>query len=1019
MHDLTNLFWRLFPDVRVQERSRFLFFAGLAALVSLAQTLGLTGAETLFLAEVGIEYLPITIICGSISTVIGFVLYAARVGNVRNDGFFIQMLIGAGIALTAMTTGIWLQVPGISIYLICFFFVTQAIFVSHLWTFTADYFDTVASKRLVPLLTIGASIGGVVGGLVAVGITGFAGASSLIVGWALFLFGAASMIRLGRSRLRSWGPIGLEEADETSVEGMQGAVRYVRASKLGGALLLSAIGMILALVVARYMWLGAFSRRFPDPADLAAFIGLFLAVTNALEIAIEISITPWLIRHIGVPSTNLIHPTLTLLSFAGLAYQYNIFTGAIARMNGEMLENALANPIRALLCNAIPMRFRGKLRAFIEGITVYAGMSIGGGILWVLGNPEPFWLAMAGGAASLTYLAANLLVRREYLRTLVDELRAGRIDLESLGDEIGKWEASRLAELWEQLIRREGERPSKSLLKLIKTLADQGVVEPLRRAATHPSVDVRYSCITALASTGRRDVASTLESSLDDPEARVRIAAIDGLVRLGGDGLTEPRIRRLLGDPDPVVRAEAALRAGAEGLAVLEQMIGSQDSAESIAALTNAEPSLQEAVEKRIRDADPSVRAAALKRIAEIAAEPPIDLREIRQALADSDFRVRSAAVYLLANFEGEDAIEELAMVLSDPSNEVRFAAESALISYRDEAVAAIDSRLSDESERTIFSALRVASRLDPDQSTEILHREMSRRVQELWYWMIAHHQLVAADGLANRFLRAAYLDGVARNQRIVFRILELLEDSSVVRNIEKALRFGTVRVRGDALEILSHLGDREAARLFVMAREPGSLADRITAARKHVSVPDDPQQLIEDARGSSSKWIRASAMAVGLDTDERLPEEAKMERLLALKEIPLFRNLSLDQIEAVHQITKEVEYLPGEVILRQDDRGDELYLLLEGRVRIFTNYGEPSEDEKPAQSAVSSFGEMAVLHDGTRTATVVAAERSHLLCLDGNSLRELLMQMPEISFEMFRVLVERVRTAEDQVRTG
>ena len=46
----------------------------------------------------------------------------------------------------------------------------------------------------------------------------------------------------------------------------------------------------------------------------------------------------------------------------------------------------------------------------------------------------------------------------------------------------------------------------------------------------------------------------------------------------------------------------------------------------------------------------------------------------------------------------------------------------------------------------------------------------------------------------------------------------------------------------------------------------------------------------------------------------------------------------------------------------------------------------------------------------GRGTATVVAADRSHLLCLDGNSLRELLMQMPEISLEMFRVLVERVR---------
>jgi HEAT repeat protein len=1019
MQGLTNLFWRLFPDVRLQERSRFLFFAKLAALISLAQTLGLTGAEALFLAEAGIEYLPITIIGGSLSTVLGFVLYAARVDEVRNDGFFAQMLVGAAIALAAATTAIWLQVPGISIFLICFFFVTQAIFVNHLWTFTADYFDTVASKRLIPLFTIGASIGGVVGGLIAVAMTGMAGAASLVAGWALFLFGAASMIRMGRSRLRSWGPIGLEEADETSVESIRGAVRYVRASKLGGALLISAIGMILALVVARYMWLDAFSRQFPDPADLAAFIGLFLAVTNAIEIAIEMLVTPWLIRRIGVPSTNLIHPTLTLLSFAGLAYQYNIVSGAFARMNGEMLENALANPIRALLCNAIPLRFRGRVRAFIEGIAVYAGMSIGGGILWALGNPEPYWLAVAGGTASVAYLAANILVRREYLRTLVDELRAGRIDLESLGDEIGKWEASRLADLWEKLIQREGERPSKSLLKLIKTLADQGVLEPLCREATHPSVDVRCSCITALASTGSRDVAPTLQSSLDDPEARVRIAAIDGLVRLGGKDLLEPRIQRLLGDPDPVVRAEAARHAGDEGAAVLETMIASPDAAECIAALTNAKPSLREAVGRRIRDADPGVRAAALKRMAEISPEPSIDLREIRQALADRDQRVRSAAVYLLANIDGQEALEALAMALADPSSEVRFAAGSALVSHGDQAASVIESNLSGESERTVCSALRVAAHLGAEQSTTILHRELRRRVQGLWYWMIAHQQLTAADGLASRFLRAAYLDGVARNQRIAFRILEVLEDSSIVRNIEKALRFGTERSRGDALEILSHLGDWEAALLLVVYHESGSLADRIEAARKHVSVPDDPQQFIDNACNSNSKWIRAGALALGTEAGQELPEEASMERLLALKEIPLFKNLSLDQLEAVHQITKEVEYLPGEVILKQGERGDELYLLIEGRVRIFTNYGLPNENEKHEQRAVSSFGEMAVLHDGTRTATVVAAERSHLLCLDGNSLRELLLQMPEISFEMFRVLVERVRTAEDQSRTG
>jgi len=689
-----KLFWRLVPDVRVHERSRFLFFAQLGALISLAQTLGLTGAEALFLAEFGVELLPLTIIAGSASTVLGFALYAMRVGDVRNDGFFAQLLVGAAVALAAATLGIELHVPGVSIFLICFFFVTQAIFVNHLWTFTTDYFDTLTSKRLVPLFTIGGSVGGVGGGLIAAGMTEIAGAASLVAGWAVCLAGAAAIIRVARSRLRGWGPIDLEEADETSVEGIRGAVRYVRASKFGCALLVSALGMILALVVARYMWLGAFARRFPDPADLASFIGLFLAATNTLEIAIELSITPWLIRRIGVPSTNLIHPALTLLSFVGLAYHFNIVSGSIARMNGEMLENALANPVRALLCNAIPLRFRGRVRAFIEGIAVYAGMSIGGAILWALGNPEPLWLAVAGGGASLTYLMANILVRREYLRTLVAELRAGRLDLESLRGEIGKWEASRLAELWEQLVRREGERPSRSLLDLIRTLAGQGILEPLQRAATHPSVEVRCSCIAALASTHRSEVAPTLQASLDDPDARVRIAAIDGLARIGGTDLLEPRIERLLADPNPVVRAEAAHRAEARGEGVLLAMIASPDAEQSCAALRRAKPSMRAAIEKRIHDADPGVRAAALERLAEIFPEAPIELCEIRRLLADADSRVRRAAVHLLANLDGQEALDALASALADPSRDVRFSAESALVSHGDAAAAAVESRL-------------------------------------------------------------------------------------------------------------------------------------------------------------------------------------------------------------------------------------------------------------------------------------------------------------------------------------
>ncbi len=140
------------------------------------------------------------------------------------------------------------------------------------------------------------------------------------------------------------------------------------------------------------------------------------------------------------------------------------------------------------------------------------------------------------------------------------------------------------------------------------------------------------------------------------------------------------------------------------------------------------------------------------------------------------------------------------------------------------------------------------------------------------------------------------------------------------------------------------------------------------------------------------------------------------MERLLALRQIPLFAELSLEQLEAVNQIAKEKVYLPNEVIVKEGDPGGELYLLIEGKVRIFKNFGMRNETELGTMSAVSYFGEMAVLDDATRSATIVASERLRLLAVDGANIKELILEMPELSFEIFRVLTRRVRAAEERL---
>src|SRR5512145_1899144 len=164
MQRLIEYFWRFLPAVRRPERSRALFFTALLALVLGAQTVGLAGSEALFLARLSAAELPLAFVIASLVAVGGSTLYAVIVGRTRNDALFGAMLLAAGVPLTAVPLAVSeLDARGL-FALIAAFYLTQCVFTNHFWTFAGDYFDTVTSKRLVPVFALGSSFGGLFGG---------------------------------------------------------------------------------------------------------------------------------------------------------------------------------------------------------------------------------------------------------------------------------------------------------------------------------------------------------------------------------------------------------------------------------------------------------------------------------------------------------------------------------------------------------------------------------------------------------------------------------------------------------------------------------------------------------------------------------------------------------------------------------------------------------------------------------------------------------------------------------------
>lgn len=1014
------LLWRLFPAVRPDERERFLFFFKLSALLSLAQTLGLAGSEALFLARVGPSELPFVFVLAPVATVIGCLAYASTVGYVRNDLLFSSLLLATGSALAAAAVMVRFEVSGILHALFCAAYLTQAVLISlHYWTFAADFFDTLQSKRLYPYLVVGASAGGVLGGGGAAAAGSLLSAEAVVFGWSLFLFAAAALLIRNRSDLRRWRTVGSEEKDESSTEGMRGALRFLSRSPLAGWLVVSIVGMISALFLIQYLYMGIFSEAFESAEALAVFLGVYLAISNLIEIFTGTVVTPWLLRRFGVPTANLVHPVLTLLVFPLLWLMPVLGVAVVARAIREMVENAIAAPMRQLSYNALPFRFRGRVRGLLEGVVLFAAMATAGIALLVVGQGVGlFWLCILGFGLGLLYLGASLRVRREYLQSLVTELQHGTLDLKNLDVELGQVALTSLAEQWEDLIFAEREYPSSSLLKLAGDLAERGFGELVLRASQHPHPRVRITCIEALRKFDLQNLATALPPLLRDEDVAVRLAAVRAAIaQQTRPDSVEVELSKCLTDRDPRVRAHAALAARESADNVFRSLLESNDPEQIVAALDCLPQRLAHGVLGLTQHSDQLVRATALTRLASFPDEAAVPVEELLDAMKATDPRVREAGARALSGTTSPRAGEALALALDDSTRAVRSAASKGLARLGSMGITAALPQLQSPRIWTAEAALHaVASAEDVDIRTP-LTQAYRTCVVDAWKLYAGIEFAPSESTLAANFLRAALKNAYQRKVWLAIQILSILEDRAVVESVRRTLDRGTSRDRADALEVLSNLADRETSDQFALLLEAGRFTDKLASAAPFLAPPNSLEEMFEDELHADDRWLRiAFAPYVTSSTvyaTDYQHEVDLMQRLLALRKVPLFTELSLDRLEVIHQLMHEADYLRGECVVREGDPGDDLFVLIEGELEIYKSHGTPDERLLSTLTPVGYMGEIAILDGSVRSATAIASQDSKLLSLGGEPFKEIVLQTPEISFEIFKVLTARIRAAE------
>ncbi len=134
----------------------------------------------------------------------------------------------------------------------------------------------------------------------------------------------------------------------------------------------------------------------------------------------------------------------------------------------------------------------------------------------------------------------------------------------------------------------------------------------------------------------------------------------------------------------------------------------------------------------------------------------------------------------------------------------------------------------------------------------------------------------------------------------------------------------------------------------------------------------------------------------------------ARDEKLDLLHRIPLFSGFDRHRLERLGQLADEVDVPAGKVLMRQGDTGSDMMVIVSGSVAV-----ERDGNRLNTLGSGDFFGEIALIDNGPRTATVRTEEPTRLLVLAHRDFHAMMDEFPEVADQVMNALANRVRHLE------
>jgi len=990
---------------------------GVMLLTALGASLGGTAIEALFFARFGVEYLPYMFVGLGITNMIMSFGVTAILSRVPRQILYIAvplliciLLIVARFALLTganwLYPALWLGKEALNILVSLV-----------LWGIAGLVCDTRQAKRLFPLFNAARILGQVIGGFITGLLVASLGTENLLLVWAGTLLVAFLLSRalLARYQVASAPARKSRRKQPTLAQEMQRGYQYVRGSKLMTWISISTIFFSMLYFSISLPFSRAATQQFPNEDALASFLGLFNGISTAAAFLASLLLANRLFARVGIMACILALPIIYLIGFGGLVLAPAFAIIVAFRFVQMLWLSGVADPAWQSMFNVIPPEKRDQVRTFMSGVPEQAGTFIAGGIL-IVGEqtltPQQLYFIGLFAAACCTYIIYQ--ARRGYNIALIDALRAGQPNL-FYGEEqpFGGFHQDGAA----IQTALNGLRASDPMIRRVSAEILGNLSLPESMSALIDGLSdadslVRAASLRALSHSNATPALLDIATSLSDPEPDVRFEAASALSALSASSMALSRyLTPLLDDEDARVSTRAAvsiLKSHSSTSATKNR-----DGMSAETDLSRADAPIITRARHHLRNTavlgDLDARLHAITAMGEWGDKEAFDFLTnelldrglqpaIKNAILTSLVQInsRESLPYLLESLKHPTARETSARLLGELGAPVM---DSVVDTLKDEA--AVDGAL---------LALQYLP-MPPAKPLLDLARASVSRAGEY-------------DALM-RGVSSSAEDARADDQR--------KGRSEALSLLAESLHDKSHRVGIRALHAIGLLGDRDAMNTAIenlQTRDTGQRANVIEAlesiSAKYRDILQPLMKLWEDDSVRTAPidwerlltdedaWIRecaAFAKNYGEISMDTLATLSLMDRILFLKRVSLFQNLSPADLKQVASIAEEELFTDGDIIAQQGEPGDALFVIVSGEVSVML-MKDGHNVEAVRRREGEYVGEMSIINREPRMATLIASGDVRALCIDQKSFEGLIRERPEVSLAVIRVLSKRLQEA-------